>query len=111
MEIGIPMPPVPRRAIPFRVEGTSEDCLGATAALWRASGFFLALWNSDKQPRPSDYEQDRAEYEGARQYLIDRVKISEPEYQETADELLNDMTGEKMHLWTWADQAELMDRC
>jgi hypothetical protein len=75
-------------------------------------GFFVALWNSDKQPRPSDYEQDRAEYESARQYLIDRVKIWEPEYQETADEALNDVTGEKMHLWRWLDQgAEPVDRC
>lgn len=74
------------------------------------SGLFVALWNSDRDPRPDDYEKNREEYEDARNLLI-RLNNWQPPYQETDDEILNDVTDEKMHLWTWLDQgAEPLDR-
>ena len=76
------------------------------------SAFFVALWNSDRQPRPADYEEHRQEYDYARDFAVGDLRIWEPAYQETDDEILNDVTDEKLRLWTWLDQgAEPLDRC
>ena len=69
------------------------------------SGFFVELWNSDKQPQPADYADNRQEYEYARDFAVGQLHIWEPPYQETDDDILNDVTDEKMYLWTWLDQG------
>lgn len=75
------------------------------------SGLFVALWNSNREPRPDDYEENREEYENARNSLIG-MNIWAPPYRETDEEILNDVDDDdKMELWTWLDQgAEVLDR-
>jgi hypothetical protein len=68
------------------------------------SGLFVALWNSDKQPRPADYDQKWEEYDSERAWDIEHLHMWIPPYQDTDDEILNDVTGDKMRLWTWLDQ-------
>jgi hypothetical protein len=76
------------------------------------SGLFVALWNSDKQPRPAGYEENRQEFDYDRDLMVGELQIWEPAYQETDDEILNDVTDEKLRLWTWLEQgAEPLDRC
>jgi len=67
-------------------------------------GLFVALWNSDKEPRPADYDEKREEYDTERAWEIGQMYMWVPPYQETHDEILNDVTGDKMRLWTWLDQ-------
>src|ERR1019366_2211143 len=68
------------------------------------SGLFVAIWNSDKQPRPADYDQKWEKYESERAWEIEHLHVWVPPYQDTDDEILNDVTGDKMRLWTWLDQ-------
>ncbi len=68
------------------------------------SGLFVALWNSDKQPRPADYDQKWERYESERAWEIEHLHMWIPLYQDTDDEILNDVAGDKMSLWTWLDQ-------
>jgi hypothetical protein len=84
-------------------------------ALYEAYGsvgdLFVALWNSDKQPRPPDYEEKREEYEEDRAFKIGELNIWVPAYQESDDEILDDLTDEKMERYAWLDQgAEPLDR-
>jgi hypothetical protein len=85
------------------------------------SELFVALWNSDKQPRPPDYddEDESGEFntKGER-YEYENSQLSEkpfytcvPAYQNTEEEILMYVTGEKMNLWAWLDQgAEPLSR-
>jgi hypothetical protein len=64
------------------------------------------------QPRPADYEENRQEYDYARDFAVGELRIWEPAYQETDDEILNDVANEKLRLWEWLDQGvEPLDRC
>ena len=75
------------------------------------SGLFVTLWNSNRQPRPADYDEHREEYDFARDFVIGGSHIWEPPYKEDEAEILNDATDEKMRLWAWLDQgAEPLDR-
>ncbi len=58
------------------------------------SGFFVALWNSNKLPRPTDFEAKTEKYETER-FL----------YQGTADEILNESVEEKLAAWMWLEQG------
>ena len=76
------------------------------------TGLFVALWNSDKKPRPADYDENRQEYDYALDIVMGELRIWQPAYQENDAEILNDATDEKLRLWTWLDQgAEPLDRC
>jgi hypothetical protein len=68
------------------------------------SGLFVALWNSNKQPRPADYDQRWEEYDSERAWDMELLHMWIPPYQDTDDEILNDLTDDKMRLWTWLDQ-------
>ena len=69
------------------------------------SGLFVALWNSDKQPRPKDYDWNWEEHNRQRDWDIQNLHTWEPAYQNTEGEILMNETAEKLHLWTWLDQG------
>jgi hypothetical protein len=91
----------------FRLELVARPRI--VAALMKHYGgqnaFFVALWNSNRQPRPPDYEEHREDHDQARDYTVAELCIWQPPYQETEDEILNDVTEGKMLLWTWLEQG------
>ena len=84
------------------------------------SGLFVALWNSNTQPRPSDYDDEcesgefdtkGEEYEYQRAYDIEKLHLWTAPYEETEDEILMEVTGVKSNLFAWLDQgAEPLSR-
>jgi hypothetical protein len=58
--------------------------------------FFVALWNSNRPPRPADYDRNIEEYEND----------AESQYwQQKPDEILNDADADMAHAYTWLDQG------
>lgn len=94
-----------RAMLHLEFEARSAVVTALMAHYGGASGLFVALWNSDKQPRPADYDQKWEKYDSQRAWDMEHLHMWVPPYQDTDDEILNDVTGDKLRLWTWLDQG------